>query len=189
MIDNDINSVDTQDGWIRFNYDTGAAVSVYPEDMISPEVRRGLATNGRSYRSACGKIVPDLGGVRIVGEAEDGYQRALKARIAKVSKPLISASSTTGHLTAWIAKKGEQSFLIPASGKVTGKIQQILNAEAKKKSSYLMALYEEDGTYNFWLNTRKGDISGLTLSEEAKKLSREELEQAYAKGPHGPSEE
>ena len=88
-------------------------------------------------------------------------------------------------MSAWISKKGDNSYLIPAMGKVAHKIQQLLDKEARQNSAYIMHLYEEEGTYNFWLKTSEGDISSLTLEEEARKLSREELEEAYAKGPSG----
>jgi hypothetical protein len=183
--DGAVAAVEPDSNWTRFNYDTGAAISVFPKRCLPAEAVRALKANGKKYRSACGQSIPDLGGVRITGEGEDGWPRALSTRVADVHKPLISASSTAGHLNAWISKKGQGGFLIPAAGKTAKKIQRMLDNAALDPAESIMQLYEEQGTYNFYLDTSKGDISSLSLQAEAQKLTRKELEEAYARGPPG----
>jgi hypothetical protein len=180
-----VAAVEPYGSWTRFNYDTGAAISVFPKRNLPAEAVRALRTNGKKYRSACGKSIPDLGGVRITGEAEDGCPRAISTRVADVHKPLISASSTAGHLNAWISKKGQGGYLIPAASKTAKKVQRLLDSAALDPAESIMQLYEEQGTYNFYLDTSKGDISSVSLEAEAQKLTRKELEEAYARGPPG----
>ena len=160
-------------------------MTVFPKRELNESMLRELKTNGKNYRSACGKVVPDLGGIRITGYSESGILRTVKARVAEVQKPLVSASQTADKVTAWIARKGQRSYLIPAQGKVANKIQKILDASSWEDDSYLMQLHESNGTYNFWLNTQGGSIASLSLEEEARTLSRSQLEQAYTRGPQG----
>ena len=121
----------------------------------------------------------------ITGYSESGILRTVKARVAEVQKPLVSASQTADKVTAWIARKGQRSYLIPAQGKVANKIQKILDASSWEDDSYLMQLRESNVTYKFWLNTQGGSIASLSLEEEARTLSRSQLEQAYTRGPQG----
>ena len=108
-------NIEAQGGWRQFNYDTGAAMTVFPKRELNESMLRELKTNGKNYRSACGKVVPDLGGSRITGYSESGILRTVKARVAEVQKPLVSASQTADKVTAWIARKGQRSYVIPSS--------------------------------------------------------------------------
>eukprot|EP00974_Lingulodinium_polyedra_P081876 7927191-Lingulodinium_polyedra.AAC.1 len=78
--------------WDRFNLDTGAAVTVFPEGQAGL-VRRGKAAGDRSYRTASGEVVTDKGEGAIEARGEDDLLRRLRGRLAPVHKPLVAASA------------------------------------------------------------------------------------------------
>ena len=185
----DVNalSAGSYPGWTCFNYDTGAAISVFPKSKLPKHVTDHLKSNGKRYRSACGRSVPDEGGIQIVAGGEDSTTRKLRTRVAEVHKPLVSASGCSDHLCSWIGRKGHnENFLVPAQGKTAKYIAKVLKRASTDPQEQIMNLYEEGGTYNFYLNTDQGEISSLSLQEEASKLTRAQLEEAYARGPRGP---
>ena len=77
--------------------------------------------------------------------------------------------------------------MIPKDSKVAKKIQQLIEQAWFTPGESLMSLEEDDGTYSFWINTEAGEIASLSLEDGSKKISRKELERAYARqGPPGP---
>ena len=64
---NNLGKGEGKDGWARFTYDTGAALSVFPKSYLSERVIKTLQGNGRAYRSACRRSVPDEGKISVYG--------------------------------------------------------------------------------------------------------------------------
>ena len=95
-VDSD-QSID-DDGWLRFTYDTGAAVTAFPSDF-------GLGTrtpaSDATYKTASGEIIEDAGGLKLEGRAEGGRAIRLTGRLADVHKVLVAASAVhkQGHTT------------------------------------------------------------------------------------------
>ena len=65
--------------WIRLNYDTGAAVTVFPKSFC-----KDATGNGSEYRTATGELTPDYGGLRLTGRAENGELKRVAGRLAEV---------------------------------------------------------------------------------------------------------
>jgi hypothetical protein len=76
-------------GWLRFTYDTGAAVTAFPLD--SPGKHTDPNPNA-TYRTASGEIIEDAGGLIVQGESEHGEAIRLKGRKADVHKVLVSSA-------------------------------------------------------------------------------------------------
>ena len=77
------------EGWLRWTYDTGAAISAFPLDA-----KTGTATeaNECSYTTASAELIPNHGGLCVQGTTEDGCGVTFRVRKADVHKTLISAS-------------------------------------------------------------------------------------------------
>ena len=78
---------------ITFAVDSGAAVTVIdPKRATSyPLLENAESRAGKTYRSAFGGTMPDLGTRALVGTVGNtGTVRGMKARVAKVVRPLLS---------------------------------------------------------------------------------------------------
>ena len=69
------------EGWMRWTYDTGAAMSAF-----SLDARIGTETqaNDCSYKAASGELISDRGGLRVQGTTEYGYGVTFQDRMADV---------------------------------------------------------------------------------------------------------
>ena len=78
------------EGWLRWSYDTGTAISAFPLD-----VKIGTETQAKecSYKTASGELISDRGGLRVQGTTEYGYGLTFQGRKADVHKTVISASN------------------------------------------------------------------------------------------------
>ena len=71
------------EGWLRWTYDTGFAISAFPLDA-----RIGTETqaNECSYTTASGELISDRGGMRLQGMTEYRYEVTHQDRKANVPK-------------------------------------------------------------------------------------------------------
>jgi len=162
-------SPDTEE-WIRFNYDSGAAVTAFPNRFATKD----LKGNGQTYRTASGELIPDAGAVRVKAEDEYGQMRSIKGRVAGVHKPLASAArcAEMGQNT-WLTQGG--GWMLHKDSRVSKKICKILAAEARKADHKMLPIYEERGVYNFYLKmNKKGQVSPLE-TQSVENLTHAEL--------------
>ena len=151
--------------WLRFNLDSGAAISAFPKSFKPPGASGG---NGRSYKTASGQHIKDEGAVRLKAQDESGNMRGLKGRLTDVHKPLVSASeSAKAGQNSWLTKGG--GYMVPQTSGVSKKIEKMIDNESRKKYNKLLPVYEEGGVYNFYLKMNK-DSSIAPLEEKPEKL-------------------
>ena len=147
-----VNSfVDEPESWLKINYDTGAAVSGFPEEYAPS----GSAGNGDQYTTATGELVQDRGGLRVVAQDENGRMTRIQGRIAKLRKILCSGSKCAqAGQNGWITNGG--GYLIPDNSALSHKIKKLIDAEAAKSNHELIPLYLENGVYNFYIKVGSG---------------------------------
>lgn len=129
-------------GWLRWTYDTGAAITAFPVDACM-----GTETepNAANYKTASGELIPDQGGLCVRGLSESGHGIVLEGRKADVHKPLVSAGMVAkkGHV---VVLDNDGGYILPRGGKLTQRIQQLIRAEVWKEK-LAVPLYKENGTY------------------------------------------
>jgi hypothetical protein len=165
--------LESPEEWIKFNLDSGAAVSASPLHFGSGSA----AGNGKLYKAADGAIMQDAGGVRMKLEDEYGGMRTMSSRVLDVHKNLTSASvAAKAGTNSWLTEGG--GYMLPKSCETNRKIEKLLEIEAAKATSRMLPLYEEKGVYNFYLKVGKnGSIAPL---EDAASESPEQNVKALA---------
>ena len=138
--------------WSRFNLDTGAAVTVFPEGLVEPT---GSASRN-TYKTASGEFVEDLGEGIVSGLGEDGCSRRLRGRIAQVHKPLIAASAACEVGNIIILKKDGGSIL-PIQHPLAKSIMKLFDSHPQRDGAGAVPLYVERGVYTFFLQERRGE--------------------------------
>ncbi|CAK0819708.1 unnamed protein product [Prorocentrum cordatum] len=143
-------TVDDQE-WVRFTFDSGAAVTTFPENTKG---ERLPADPNASYRTASGEIIADSGGVCIQGRSEWSEPIRLKARLASIHKPLVSASQThrTGRAT-WLTKEG--GYILPAGSDIVNRVDALIR-DAVWSESGVVPLYVEKGIYAGYIKKNEG---------------------------------
>ena len=134
----------------KFNFDTGAAATVFPKHMAG-ENFKGQA-NGRSYKTASGESIPDHGGLKLRGRDESNLLRTITGRVTDVHKPLTSASQCLGggNQLCWLDSDG--GWIIPRGGVIGKALENELQRLIQKHGSErLLPVYQEKGVYNFYL--------------------------------------
>ena len=113
--------------WLRWTYDTGAAISAFPLDA-----RIGTETKAHdcSY-----KLISDRGGLPVQGTTEYGFGVTFQGRKADVHKNLISAS-----------KVHNGGYIITCNSILARKTQQFVQKEIVNEPGAIR-LYPENGTY------------------------------------------
>ena len=162
----------SQEEWIQFNLDSGAAVSAFPKHLAPP----GLIGNGRNYKTASGEFIPDEGSVRLKAEDEYGRLRGVTGRVTAVHKPLIAASQCADKgQNSWLTKGG--GWMVQKDSEVSKKVESLLQKEAAKAEHEMLPIYEENGVYNFYLRMgRHGSIAPLEESKaKVEDMSKEDL--------------
>ena len=170
-----------EDEWVKLNFDTGAAVTAFPESL-APD---GLQGNGQSYKTATGELTPDKGQVILKGSTENNRRWNLTARVASVHKPLLSASRCVNSgQCVWLSKGG--SWMIQDTDVVVKQVERLLWKHANRGKATFIPIYEERGVYNVYMKKGKveavqastiqgGDLKALT--KPLKECTYEELEQ------------
>ena len=85
------------EGWLRWIYDTGAAISAFPQDA---KIGTETQANECSYKIASGELISDRGGLRVQGTTGYGYGVTFLGRKADVHKTLNNTSKVhcKGHV-------------------------------------------------------------------------------------------
>lgn len=135
--------------WSRFNLDTGAAVTVFPEGLAEPT---GSASRN-TYKTASGEFVEDLGEGIVSGLGEDGCSRRLRGRIAQVHKPLIAASAAceVGNIIILVKDGGS---ILPIKHPLAKSIVKMVDSHPRRDGEGAVPLYVERGVYNFYLQEK-----------------------------------
>ena len=150
-----------ENGWLRFTFDTGAAITAFPSDM---DVGEKTAQNDATYRTASGEVIEDRGGLAVSGWSESGHPVRLSGRRADVHKVLVAAGQvhTRGHIT--ILEKGG-GYIIPGESDLAKKIKRLVSNEIDHVVGVL-PIYEEKGTYAGYVQVSRpdsGDTGGRAL--------------------------
>jgi hypothetical protein len=172
----ELNNFDGQadaEGWVTFNYDSGAGITAFPRAFNVP----GTVAGSSTFRTASGQLVPDEGQVKLMSQDELGHDRAMKGRIADLHKCFVSASSCAkAGSSGWLTKDG--GYLIPRKHPVHKQIEDLLKKAATKSNSTLLPLYLEKGVYNFYLKVSKAEaVNALVMKSEDEigKMSADQL--------------
>ena len=131
--------------WRRFNLDTGAAITAFPQDQQG--IRKVSGPSGKCYKTASGEKVEDQGEGVVSGTGEDSMLRTLRGRIAPVHKPLISAAAVRkkqNHI--WIGPDGSGA-IVPVGSAAARHLESAEKAMWKTPGKCTW-LYEEAGVYN-----------------------------------------
>ena len=161
--------------WIKMNYDTGAAVTAFPQEYAP-----GVRGNGQRYRTATGEYTEDCGELKLTAELENGNPGRISGRLAAVHKVLVSASRCAGFgMNGWICKGG--GYLVPEGSEVAKKIHALVEKESWRNGNGMIPLYEEAGVYNFYVKagTNKGKVE-IIGETDLQSMTREDLEKEVA---------
>ena len=105
-------------GWMRFTFDTGAAVTAFPLD-----VGRGTHTDPSTatYKTASGEILQGQGGVRVEGTSEHDSLVAMQGRKADVHQIWLAAAQahSKGYMSILSSGGG---YLVPESSNLAARI-------------------------------------------------------------------
>ncbi|CAK0813925.1 unnamed protein product [Prorocentrum cordatum] len=185
-----------QDDWMKFNWDSGAAVSAFPRSFAPPT---GMKGNGSTYRTASGELVPDEGSLQLKAEDEYGVLRALKGRVTNVHKPLISVGQAAGAgQCSFLGRNG--GWIFHEKSQIGKRVVGMLEKEAKTAKHQMLPVYREQGVYNFYLKKgQHGSVAPLEEGFSAKskselveilsgKSKEELLEILERTAPHEPSQ-
>ncbi|CAK0805504.1 unnamed protein product, partial [Prorocentrum cordatum] len=177
-----------QDDWMKFNWDSGAAVSAFPRSFAPPT---GMKGKGSTYRTASGELVP--------AEDENGVLRALKGRVTNVHKPLISVGQAAGAgQCSFLGRNG--GWIFHEKSPIGKRVVGMLEKEAKTAKHQMLPVYREQGVYNFYLKKgQHGSVAPLEEGLSAKSKSelvellssksKEELLEIFERtAPHEPSQ-
>ena len=156
--------------WLRVNYDSGAAATVVPPEVVMQEVE--LVERGE-FTVASGEGIPRYCKVRLRMEDEKQNPRSLTATVAGVHKPLGSAAEFSKSHDCVLFSDG--GYLIPKSGVIATGMRKELDRLIKAHGDHeLLPIYREGNLYNFYLK-RKGiaEEIGAVMEERSGCLSGE----------------
>ena len=163
----ELGAVDAGNGWIKCNFDTGAADTAIPKTLATGT----LGTSDVTYKTASGELVPGYGPGVLAGNDENGVGRKLGGEFTEVHKILASAAAvhSKGHFSLLEAGGG---YVIPVGSKVG---RELLDAYrkilAKHGCSELLPLWEENGVYNFYLKNVKATPKGADARQSSSSAS------------------
>ena len=177
----DLGALDSRDEinavgqWTKMNLDTGAAVTVFPEDWCSQ--CEAVSGNGVFYKTASGEQIEDKGQACFEGTDEYGIARRLKGRLTGVHKGLASASA--------MAEAGGQDFYLGSDGGFAVSRKSALGQELRKAvrdivrrhgARSVLPIYVERGVFNFYLQKTKVEPVASDLHQ------KEDLTSCYPNG-------
>ena len=157
-------SESTEGKYVRFNLDTGAAVTAFPvewfETRFENKDRKGFVT-------ASGESIADFGGAKVVASDEHGRKRNITGRKTQVHKILASASQVCGggNQLLWLDSTG--GWVIPRDGGVGKELEKTLHKLLHRQGcDSLLPVYQERGVYNFYMQIEKSeDIASMDAKE------------------------
>ena len=165
-----VRSPQDPEGWLRWTYDTGAAISAF---LLDAKIGIETQANECSYKTASGELISDRGGLRVQGTTEYGYGVTFQGRKADVHKTLISASKV--HSKGHVAVVGSNGgYIIPHNSTLARKVQQSVQNEIVNELGAIR-LYLENGTY----------IGYTKIQQQVRTRSDQELCSMHAKQQSG----
>jgi hypothetical protein len=166
----DLNSVDlsslgnyvvTDDAgtqWIKLNYDSGAATTAIPKEMLG-EYPEPVG----EFVIADGSGVPNFGRYRLACDDEFGLQRNFSASGTTVHKPLGSAAEFSPGYDAMLWEEG--GTLIPKTSRLAQELRKAYFALRRKFGPEgELPIYREGNLYNIYLR-QKGEPERLDALE------------------------
>ncbi|CAK0821340.1 unnamed protein product, partial [Prorocentrum cordatum] len=180
------------DDWMKFNWDSGAAISAFPRSFAPPT---GMKGNGSTYRTASGELVPDEGSLQLKAEDEYGVLRALKGRVTNVHKPLISVGQAAGAgQCSFLGRNG--GWIFHEKSPIGKRVVGMLEKEAKAAKHQMLPVYREQGVYNFYLKppgfqpAAAAAADALPAAPDGQQADEgeEEARPRVLKAPHEPSQ-
>ena len=139
------------DGYLKLNYDTGAAVVAFPA-----EFNEGGESTGVPLVTASGERIADMGEIRLQGRDEYNQPRKIRGKVTQVHKVLAGAAQINrdGRQRTWLTDTG--GYLLPKEGPIAKGVEKELQRLIRKHGSKsLLPLYVEKGVYNFYLKMDK----------------------------------
>ncbi len=130
------------DGWLKFTYDTGAAITAFPLDA---KIGEETEANDMNYKTASGELIPDQGGLKIKALTEAQHPLTMNGRKADVHKVLLSAGRvhSKGHVGYL---NGAGGWVIPGGTALAKEMEDLIRKHARRTPGSI-ALYQERGTY------------------------------------------
>ena len=132
--------------WVKVNYDSGAAVTAFPVEMMDGEILEEFGT----FTVANGATIPNYGRRRFGCEDELGGKKGIKASITTVHKPLGSASefSETHDSILW----SDGGYLLPKSSEIAKEMRAEFDRLSRLHGlQSCIPLWREGSLYNFYL--------------------------------------
>jgi hypothetical protein len=174
--------VEDDDGekWLKLNYDSGAATTAVPEDMIG-----GPKKPVGEFVVADGGGVPNYGRFKVPCEDEYGYPRSFKASGTTIHKPLGSAAEFAANYDCLLWAEG--GTLIPKNSRLARGLRRAYYDLKKKYGTDVqheceLPLYREGNLYNIYLKQ-----TGAVKQLDAVELNGKDDEDAAMKErSHGP---
>lgn len=156
--------------WIRFNYDSGAALTALPVALAE-----GLPLDKvGEFITASGDAIPNYGRVKFDAMDEDANVRAVRGSVSQVHKPLCAAGEMSRTQDAILWEEG--GFLLPRDGPVAKKIRKELYRLLRKhgRQGGVLPLYREGNLYNFYLK-KKGpaELAPVTPAAQPQGFQRQ----------------
>lgn len=137
-------------GWICLNVDTGAAKTVFPENVRYGE-RRG-EQKPLKFRTATGEIVPSSGSLTLRATGERNENLRFEGALAPVRKPLISAGDVTnkGNDMYYF---GDEAYVILKGSKLQKIMRDAFIKAGKNEMQDAVMMYKEKNIYNMYVRT------------------------------------
>ena len=152
------------DGYVKMNFDTGAAVTAFPLDAAPSGTSPSPSAENRGYVTASGEKIPDHGGAKLACKDENGLGRTISGRYTKVHKILVSAAQVCRKQFVWL--DGAGGYVIPQDGPIGKAMQAELDRLMRKYGhETLLPMYQEKGVYNIYLDV-KGQSPLAAVSAE-----------------------
>ena len=151
--------------WIRFNYDSGAALTALPVALAEGPP---LNKVGEFITASGARRLLNFGRVKFDALDEDANARAVRGSVSQVHKPLRAAGEMSRTQDAILWEEG--GFLLPREGPVAKKIREELYWLLPKhgRQGGVLPLYREGNPYNFYLKKRgPAELAPMTTATPA----------------------
>ena len=138
-------------GYVKLNYDTGAAVTGFPRAFA----QQGAKSTGLTMITASGEMISDDGNIQLDTRDEDGVQQRIEGTVGPLHKILASASRINKRGRRMSILDGEGGYIIPERSPIAVGLKREFRRLLKKHGrKSLIKLYLEKGVYNFYLKVQ-----------------------------------
>ena len=148
------------DGWLKVNFDSGTARTVFPMEADYGEKlgKKVSMAGGLTFKTATGEIVPDGGAIYVKGKNESSEDLGLNGFRAPVHKPLASAEQMVSKgQDVWLSD--DYSCILHKGSAVHAEVRAAVRAILQKHSNGTTTLHRERGVFNFYLSGAGGGKS------------------------------